>query len=89
MTSLSSLVRDRRGTRSAFEVNASASTASTLRNRRRAAAIRAVREHPAGRPVECAERDRDRYGHIVAVFDAPPKGDGASVVIRYKLPRNA
>ena len=50
------------------------------------AAIRAVRERLAGRPVECAERDRDRYGHIVAVFDAPPKGDGASVVIRYTLP---
>ena len=32
-----------------------------------AAATRALREHIAGRTVECAERDRDRYGRIVAV----------------------
>ena len=32
-----------------------------------AAATRALRERIAGRPVECAERDRDRYGRIVAV----------------------
>ena len=31
------------------------------------AATRALREHIAGRPVECAERNRDRYGRIVAV----------------------
>ena len=31
------------------------------------AATRALREHIAGRPVECAGRDRDRYGRIVAV----------------------
>ena len=31
------------------------------------AATRALRERIAGRPVECAERDRDRYGRIVAV----------------------
>ena len=32
-----------------------------------AAARRALRERIAGWPVECAERDRDRYGRIVAV----------------------
>ena len=32
-----------------------------------AAATRALRERIAGRTVECAERDRDRYGRIVAV----------------------
>ena len=32
-----------------------------------AAATRALREHIAGRPVNCEERDRDRYGRIVAV----------------------
>ena len=32
-----------------------------------AAATRALRERIGGRPVECAERDRDRYGRIVAV----------------------
>ena len=32
-----------------------------------AAATRALRERIVGRPVECAERDRDRYGRIVAV----------------------
>ena len=32
-----------------------------------AAATRALRERIAGRPVECTERDRDRYGRIVAV----------------------
>ena len=30
-------------------------------------ATRALRSHIAGRPVVCAERDRDRYGRIVAV----------------------
>ncbi len=32
-----------------------------------AAATRALRERIVGRPVECADRDRDRYGRIVAV----------------------
>ena len=31
------------------------------------AATRALRERIAGRPVECTEHDRDRYGRIVAV----------------------
>ena len=31
------------------------------------AATRALRERIGGRPVECTERDRDRYGRIVAV----------------------
>ena len=39
------------------------------------AATRALRERIAGRPVECAERDRDRYGRIVAVC----RVDGADV----------
>ena len=36
---------------------------------------RALRERIAGRPVECAERDRDRYGRIVDVC----RVDGADV----------
>ena len=32
-----------------------------------AAATRALRERIAGRPITCEERDRDRYGRIVAV----------------------
>ena len=32
-----------------------------------ASATRALCERIAGRPVECAERDRDRYGRVVAV----------------------
>ena len=39
------------------------------------AANRALRERLAGRPVGCAERDRDRYGRIVAVCSV----DGADV----------
>ena len=37
------------------------------RPRRASSPTRALRERIAGRPVECAERDRDRYGRIVAV----------------------
>ena len=33
-------------------------------------ATKALREHIAGRPVVCTERDRDRYGRIVAVCRA-------------------
>ena len=29
--------------------------------------MRALRERHAGRPVECAERDSDRYGHTGTV----------------------
>ena len=39
------------------------------------AATRALRGRLAGRPVECTERDRDRYGRIVAVC----RVDGADV----------
>ena len=39
------------------------------------AATRALRGRLAGRPVECTERDRDRYGRIVAVC----RIDGADV----------
>ena len=35
------------------------------------AATRALRERIASRPVECAERDRDRYGRVVAVCSIP------------------
>ena len=39
------------------------------------AATRALRERIGGRPLECSERDRDRYGRIVAVC----RVDGAEV----------
>ena len=65
--------------RSGLVLSASGFTASTRRSRSRAAAraarpwacgaaaTRALRERIGGRSVECAERDRDRYGRIVAV----------------------
>ena len=39
----------------------------TAKNPDSGSLTRALRERIAGRSVECAERDRDRYGRIVAV----------------------
>ena len=45
-------------------------------------AMRALREHIASRPVVCTERDRDRYGRIVAVCRVDGRDINAWMVLQ-------